>query len=466
MTDSPETPEIAEGGGESRLSTAIFVLLNVVLILAVVAYGAVETWAFGFLSIAAGLIGALWFIDAFLSRSVRICVSPLQLPIIGLIGIGLFQLLPLGSGVPADVLSVPASVALSIDPYSTRLFVVQLFILLMFFAASLTYISNADRLRRIVAITVVFSAATAFFGVLQSLASTDGIYGWRPTPQALPFASFVNRHHFAALMEMTIGLTLALLLGDATTKDKRLLLIIALVLMGIAVLLTGSRGGVISTVAVAVFVLVSTYLRAHRDDDEEASAHERRAGFRRKLGIAGGALGTVVIIVGTVIMLGGDTFLTRGVGFTGQEDISSGRLHFWGVAVEVFKDHPIIGSGLDTFGTAFPKYDTWNGNLRVEQVHNDYLQTLSDAGIVGFACVIAFIVMLFRKGFQKIGGEPSHFRRSVAVGGLAGCLGILIHSFFDFPLRTPANSFYFLLSAVFAVATIHFSKRSKRRQFE
>ena len=118
---------------------------------------------------------------------------------------------------------------------------------------------------------------------------------------------------------------------------------------------------------------------------------------------------------------------------------------------------------LDAFGTAFPLYDTWNGNFRVEQAHNDYLQILADAGLLGFICIAAFIYLLFKQGLQKIGGEHSHFRRSVSVGAMAGCLGILIHSFFDFPLRTPSNAFFFLLFAVFTTASIHFSKRSRTR---
>jgi hypothetical protein len=46
------------------------------------------------------------------------------------------------------------------------------------------------------------------------------------------------------------------------------------------------------------------------------------------------------------------------------------------------------------------------------------------------------------------------YRKSAARGALAGCFGILIHSFFDFPLRTPANAFFFLLLTVIATVSI------------
>src|SRR5262249_34437837 len=98
------------------------------------------------------------------------------------------------------------------------------------------------------------------------------------------------------------------------------------------------------------------------------------------------------------------------------------------------------------------------------QAHNDYLQILSDAGILGFICVVAFIFLLFRQGFAVIRDSTDGFRRGAAIGALAGCLGILIHSFFDFPLRTPANGFVFLLLVVIAVATVEQPSAHRRRR--
>jgi O-antigen ligase len=446
----------------SRLSGAIFFLLCATLVFATLAYGAVETWAFGFISIFTGLIAIFWLADAWFNGEFRFDNNLLQIPVLGLLLIGLIQLLPLRSADASGGLPVPAAASLSINPYATRFAVIQLIIYAIFFGAAFVYINSAQRLRKIVTIVIIFGAIMAFFGILQRLASPDGIYGWRPTPQAIPFASFVNQHHFAAFMEMTIGLTLALLVGKATEKDKRLLLIIAVVLMGIAILLTGSRGGVLSLLGVLGFVLPANVLRK-TDEDEELSREERRARFKRNLGIVGGGLGLLVVLFSAVLLLGGDAPLTRGIGFTNQADVSSGRLHFWSIAFQVFKDYPILGAGLDSFATAFPFYDSWNGNFRIEQAHNDYLQILADAGILGFLCVAAFVFLLFRQGLRVIGAEHSHFRRSVAVGAMAGCLGILIHSFFDFPLRTSSNAFFFLLYAVFATASIHFSKRSRTR---
>ena len=81
-------------------------------------------------------------------------------------------------------------------------------------------------------------------------------------------------------------------------------------------------------------------------------------------------------------------------------------------------------------------------------------QILADAGVAGFICIAAFIYFLFRRGLQVVFSTRDRFRRGAATGALAGCLGILLHSFFDFPLRTPANALVFLLLATLAVVAV------------
>jgi len=155
--------------------------------------------------------------------------------------------------------------------------------------------------------------------------------------------------------------------------------------------------------------------------------------------------------------------LLRGIGASQSEvDITSGRMLFWSVALKIFASHPIIGSGLDSFGVAFSQFDLQSGMLRVEQAHNDYLQILADGGIIGFACVAAFVVLLFRNGMKTIAACRDELGRSIAIGALAGCFGIAIHSFFDFPLRTPSNALYFLLLAVLATTGSQVGTRTAR----
>lgn len=445
----------------SRVSGLIFIWFFVILIFATVAYGSVETWALGFLSIGTCLLGVLWMLDSFLNQEFRFCDNGLQIPVLGLILIGIIQILPLRSlGLSPDLLSIPVSSALSVDPNITRLAVVQLVIYFVFFAAVLAYITNQKRLRRTAYTIIIFGAFWSFFGIIQWMGQTTDqeqfIYGLRKVENAFPFASFINKHHFAAFMEMTLGLSLSLLFTEAAKKDKLLLLLIAIILMGGGILLTGSRGGLVSLLGVIVFVTVFHLLIKSRHENQ--AGESSRSSLKRKFLLIGGSLALILVFVGFALFLGGDSALLRSTGVAKQEDISMGRFHFWQTTLQIIKDNPIIGTGLDSFGTAFTKYDTWNGTLRVEQSHNDYLQILADAGILGFGCVVAFIAILFWKSFRLINRSNDRFRRGVAIGALAGCFGIVIHSFFDFPLRTPSNAFFFLTLAALATASIHYPK--------
>jgi O-antigen ligase len=120
------------------------------------------------------------------------------------------------------------------------------------------------------------------------------------------------------------------------------------------------------------------------------------------------------------------------------------------VTLDVIKAHPLLAQGSGSFAVIYPRYDTRNGTFRLEQAHNDYLQTLSDAGILGVILGVAFVVILFKRGFAR---RETHdeFRRGVTTGALAGCFAVLVHSFFDFTLHTTANALLFVI--ICAVAT-------------
>jgi O-antigen ligase len=441
-----------------RAGGIIFFLLMAALVFAPIAFGAVDFWALGILTLVAFLIAVLWLFDAWKTGEFTFNTNRLQIPIIGFILIGSIQLLPLGAAdVAAGVLSIPAAGTLSLDPYTTRFAVVQLCVYLVFFAASLTFIDSSQRLKKTVLLIIIFGALMAFFGILQRLANPEGIYGLRPTPYAVPFGSFVNQHHFAAFMEMTIGVTLGLLYNKSTKRDKRLLLVIAVVIMGIALVFTSSRGGILSLFGVIGFLTLVSFLRKNNDEDDDEEIAPKSS-FQRKFALIGGGLALILVLFGSILLLGGGDSLTRGIGFINQSDISNGRSHFWSVTLQIIRDYPIFGAGFNAFGVAFTRYDTWNGSLRIEQAHNDYLQIFADAGIFGFACAVAFVYFLFKQGLGKINQTSDRFRRGVAVGALAGCFGILLHSFFDFPLRTPSNAFYFLTLVTLATVSVGSSK--------
>lgn len=466
ISTSPAASEAIEAEETaSRLSAAIFFLLCAALVFSTLAFGAVDVWALGAMSLFAGLTMICWLADAWLNKEFRFSTNKLQIPLTGLILIGLIQLLPLRSaGAAGDLLSVPAAAALSLAPYLTRMAIIQLIVYFVFFAAALRFVNSYQRLQKIVLMIIIFSSLMAFYGILQRLANLEAIYGLRSPGQAFPFASFVNQHHFAAFMEMTIGLTLGLLFGKATKNNKRIFLLIAVVIMGIALVFTSSRAGMLSLLGVIGFVAAANLFRSSAGKTDSTISGENN--YRRNLAFVGGALALILILFGAVLLLGGDESLLRGIGLSNPDDISNGRTHFWQIALQIFFDYPVIGSGLDSFAVVLPRYDTWNGAFRIEQAHNDYLQILADAGISGFAFVAWFIYLLFKQSAASLGESSDAFRRGAGVGALAGGVGILIHSFFDFPLRTPSNALFFLTLTVLATASINSPRISRKRRLK
>ncbi len=447
----------------SLLNIAAFVMLWVILMFTTIAYGAVDFWAIGLLCIFTCLLIIFWFSDALVKKVFEFKFNLLQVPLLVLILIGLIQLLPLRSGDLNGNLSVSAISSLSHDFSATRFAVINLINYFLFFAAAYALINNEKRLKKTVFMITIFGAIMAFFGILQRFSNLEAIYGMRDVGQATPFGSFVNQHHFAAFMEMTIGITLGLIFGKVTKTDKNPLLIIATVIMGIALLLTSSRGGYVSLLGVIAFIVLANLFVKRRvsDKDEKAGISSNS---RRNMAIIASGIAVIIGLFAAMLLLGGDESLLRGTGLQYNEaDLSNGRFHFWQIAVNVFLNNPIIGAGLNSFGMVFSQYDTWNGNFRVEQAHNDYLQILADAGILGFACILSFIFLLFKRSLHIIRKQTTGFRRNAAIGALAGCFGILVHSFFDFPLRTPSNMFFFLTLVVIASGRIKSQKNRNRR---
>ena len=166
------------------------------------------------------------------------------------------------------------------------------------------------------------------------------------------------------------------------------------------------------------------------------------------------AIFLVAAVLGLAIFLGGDdTNLSLAGHGTDAEGFTSGRTHFWSVALQVFAAHPVMGAGLDAFAVAYTRYDTWDGVFRIERAHNDYLQVLADGGVLGFLCLLSFVLLFCRQAIENIRRALPE-NRGLAIGAFAGCIGILTHSIVDFPLRTPSNAFFFLLLVVLATVRL------------
>lgn len=424
----------------------VFLFVCFIPVFAILAFGGVDTWQMGIFSICSLIIFLFWLIDSWKKNEFQISNNIIQLPLIGLILIGFIQLLPLrSSGEIGQIIRISQNIPLSFDPYATRFAVIQLIIYSLFLAATILYINSRKRVKLIVYILLITATVMAFIGIIQRIGNFEMIYGMRAVTQQIFFSSFVNQHHFASFMLLLIGLGLSLLFEPAIKKDRKIFLFFGLALMIIGLIFTSSRGAFLCLLTVIGFVLAFKFFGSEKLEETKQAKN-----LKIPIYIVSGLV-IIVFLIGAIFLLGGDQSLIRQVGLGNTNgDISNGRLHFWNVALQNFSNHPIIGTGFDSFAVIYPEYDSWNGIFRVEQAHNDYLQILSDAGILGILCVISFIVLFLKKGLENIKNAKSRFYKSISIGAFAGCLGILLHSFVDFPLRTPANAFVFLICVVLA----------------
>ena len=448
--DAPDARSPAAGraaAGRTLASRFILLILCLAIVLSTLAFGTVHSWSLALFQAGAALVVLLWVADAWSTRTLRLNRSALQLPLVGLFAIGCVQLLPLGGG-GSGPLSVAPVRSLSLDPYATRFALVQVASLAVYFAAALTFVDSPRRLRLVVRTVIVFGFLLALFGMMQAFVNPTQIYWLRQPRHAIPFGPFINRHHFAAYMELALALPLGLLFAGAVERERRILYGFMAAMMALALVMTNSRGGIISLAAEVVLLAALAGFLRRRGGREETAA--RRVGAL--LARVGLGFALVAALLAGALMFGGEESLSRLVGSVNADDPTTGRMHFWRGTVEIIRRHPLLGAGLGAFGAAYTRYDTSSGAMRLEQAHNDYLQVLSDAGVVGGVLGLFFVVTLFRQGAARL-SSPDRFRRGVAAGALAGCFAVLVHSLFDFSLHMTSNALLFLVLA--ALATLN-----------
>src|SRR5215813_2880574 len=262
-----------------------FLILSVAIVLSALAYGTVHYWALAIFNLGAVAILVLWVLDAWQLGVVRISRNALQLPLVGILAVAAVQLLPLRSGDAGAGLTRPGVRSLSFDAYSTRLFIVQVAALLVYFAATLVFTDTPHRLRLLVRTITIFGFLLALFGLTQSFTSSNKVYWVRELAQSTAFGPFINRHHFAGYMELTIALPLGLIFAGAVEKEKRFIYLFAAALMGVALIMTNSRGGIISLVAELLFLAaIAGFRRRHQSHTEEKS-RARGAAVRAALAL-------------------------------------------------------------------------------------------------------------------------------------------------------------------------------------
>ena len=393
-----------------------------VVVLAPLPYGTVEPWWKAFFVCAVFGICILAVIEIAISNQPQLKLPSVLLPLLALTALAFLQ----------------SWTGSSADSFQTRFFALQLLALSAFLALLYRYAATAQRMRLLAYTVIGIAVVSAIFGILRLTTQHETGFVLPLLRQNQGFAQFVNKNHFAYLIEMAIGLIIGLAFGERTKQN--LVYLAFLIPLWVALVLSNSRGGIL---AILVQVLIATMLLVRWP--------------RLKIALA------VVLVAGVcagTLWVGGDRLantiapatndLTTNVA-SSRENAS--RNEIWRATLKLFSAHPVIGAGLGGYWIGITAYHDASGALVPQEAHNDYLELLASGGVIGFVIGVWFLVTVIRVTKSNLSMSKG-FVHALRAGAVIGIAGVLVHSLFDFGLHLLGNAFVFLTLIMMATAQI------------
>ncbi|MEI8349008.1 MAG: O-antigen ligase family protein [Candidatus Omnitrophota bacterium] len=130
-----------------------------------------------------------------------------------------------------------------------------------------------------------------------------------------------------------------------------------------------------------------------------------------------------------------------------QTDSAKTRFSVWRDTLKIFSDFPLFGTGLNTFSIIFPKYKTIYGSGKMFFTHseNDYVETLSEVGLLGIIPILLILIIFLRNTFINFKLETDSLKIGIISGGIASVFALLFCALTDFSFHIPSVSFIFML---------------------
>lgn len=447
--------------GSRYQSDLIFGGLLILISLAVVLLGSIEPWWEGFFESALFMLGAWSLVRATVEKRWRF--PPVLAPVAALFLISCIQILPFwASGVNSN----SAAQTVSLDPVETKGFSIKFLAIAVALALLLHYTSNRKRLLALAHLVMFAGIASVGFAIWRQLFPDSVLSSlWGDRPHDSSFGQFINRNHFALLMEMSMGPAFVLGLF-AKSMAKRLLYFGVVALLCLALVMTNSRGGIISMMGQFAFVSWIYFGALVRRVSNRGWSIPGAAQFLRDRHALVPRLVIVLLLLFVVsvgvMWLGGEPvrhrlesvpseFLARTDGLPYQ---NPRRLEIWAATLKLIEANPLLGSGLGAYETAATRYLRSEGNWQPQQAHNEYLELVAGGGILAGVIGVWFVVILVRESRHRLRDADS-LRRALCLGAIIGLLGVAIHSLVDFGLHVMANALICCCLIALATAKIH-----------
>jgi O-antigen ligase len=344
-------------------------------------------------------------------------------------------------GMASNALDRPILGSISTNRDLTTLALLRLATGASVFWLSLQLCRNPWRAELILRSIVIIVAAYAAYGLV-AFAVMPGSVLWfeNHSMSAYLTSTFFNRNHFATYaglgLVIALGFIVQLYSRDVSRagglrlraaefievtgrKGGALLLSITFVIL-VALLATGSRGGIIASFTGLVGTCALLVARAHK-----------RAMERGLAAIALVMLGVVAIFIF------GDQFLNRMM----QGGIE-GRVASYQITLRSIWDAPLLGYGFGTFEDVFPMFRDRSMTVAGvwDRAHNTYLEYFQGLGLVFGLMIPMAVVILFLRCLRGAKNRKEDIAPAVAIGA---AVVVAAHAFIDFSLQIQAVSLTF-----------------------
>lgn len=271
------------------------------------------------------------------------------------------------------------------------------------------YWASPERLKDLAWAVVAGSSILTLYILVQALgwdwvewSSPDG------KPLIWPTGTMGNSNFAGAFLAMGLPFVILVALGAKTFLAKIAFLAVALIQVH-AILLTQTRGGMIA--AVTGLLAMGFLMR------------DRLPGVVRVTAVVVAVILAVIAVRAVVFR---DPRPERSLAaYTLRTDTLRLRAHYWQGAYAIFKDHPITGTGPDTFQLYYPRYRSPAEAARqgfdiTDKPHNVYLEHAANLGIGG---IISFLGMMIMAAWYALRAVRKASRSEGAVlAAFAGAL--------------------------------------------
>lgn len=317
------------------------------------------------------------------------------------------------------------------------------FLLYFFLVHHLNTRADVEWILRLLFIGVVFQSAILFFQHIQG--GRIGLIGLGEAPEVLqveinalnvvrPGGTIGHCNHLSRYIALILPVAMVFTLMPDNGR-RPLLPALTCVAGGLALVLTLTRSAWLATiVALAVIIVLSAWLRLLTPR------------FLLRLTLAGLVLLSLMAFYGSLIK---ERITADDLG-SGRTRITTAR-----VAWNIIKDHPLLGVGINNYGTVLEKYwDPSDGFTRRAAVHNTYLLLAAEIGLPGLA---AFMFLLFRVLnilWRSIPLDDVGVRK-IAIGFFSSYLGLFLMALTDksYKENTPL---LFLLAVTMALVVANY----------